>query len=134
TLCVTVATTLIVSLLMPKAYRASTTMVVNYRASDPVSGSTLPAQLLPGYMATQLDIINSKAVALKVVDDLALDTDPAVRALFLKDTEGRGELRDWAATSLQKKMKATPARESSAINISYTDPDPRRAAQVANAF
>jgi uncharacterized protein involved in exopolysaccharide biosynthesis len=37
-----------------------------------VTGALLPLQMLPGYFATQLDIITSHTVALKVVDQLDL--------------------------------------------------------------
>jgi uncharacterized protein involved in exopolysaccharide biosynthesis len=66
----TVLTTLIVSLLLPKSYTATTSLVLNYKGMDPVTGLALPAQLMPGYMATQVDIITSRNVAIKVVDQL----------------------------------------------------------------
>ena len=65
-----VFTTLIVSLLLPKTYEATTSLVLNYKGMDPVTGTVLPAQLMPGYMATQNDIITSKNVAIKVVEQL----------------------------------------------------------------
>ena len=67
-LTITVLTTLVVSLLLPKTYKATTALLLNYKGTDPVTGVTLPAQLMPGYMATQVDIINSPSTALKVVD------------------------------------------------------------------
>jgi uncharacterized protein involved in exopolysaccharide biosynthesis len=45
-------------------------VLLNAKGVDPVTGVTLPGQLLPGYMATQVDIITSKNVALRVVDRL----------------------------------------------------------------
>jgi chain length determinant protein EpsF len=119
---------------MPKSYKATTTMLINYRASDPVSGASLPVQLVPGYMATQVDIASSRTVALQVVDELRLVENPAIKEKFLEATGGKGNLREWIAEGLLKKMDATPARESSAINITFTDPDPEAAARIANAF
>lgn len=78
TLIITVLTTLVVSLLLPKTYKATTTLVLNYKGADPITGMPLPAQLLPGYMATQVDIINSRNVGLKVVDELKLAEGAAV--------------------------------------------------------
>jgi succinoglycan biosynthesis transport protein ExoP len=57
---------------------------------DPLTGLTMPGQLLPGYMATQIDIISSKNVALRVVDALHLASSPAVIQQFNEATEGRG--------------------------------------------
>ena len=76
-LALTVLTTLLVSLVMPRSYKATTTLVIDNRSTDLVSGMTLPSQLTPGYMATQADIIKSRNVALKVVDSLGLASHPA---------------------------------------------------------
>ena len=55
---VVVLTTIIVNLfVLPKSYTATTSLVLNYKGMDPVTGAVLPAQLMPGYMATQTDII-----------------------------------------------------------------------------
>ena len=51
-LVVTVIATFTVSLLLPKTYQATTTLVLNYKGVDPVTGLTLPSQLMPGYMGT----------------------------------------------------------------------------------
>ena len=55
------------SLSLPKTYVSSAAVVVDIKGADPVSGTTLSAQLLPGYIPTQIDIINSDRVALKVI-------------------------------------------------------------------
>ena len=89
---VTVAATLVVSLLLPKTYEATSSLVMNYKGVDPLTGMALPGQLLPGYMATQIDIISSKNVALRVVDQLKLAESPAVIAQFNESTGGKGTL------------------------------------------
>jgi chain length determinant protein EpsF len=134
TLLCTVVTTLGISLVLPKSYKASTTLVLNYKGVDSVTGSAIPAQLMPGYMATQVDIINSKSVALKVVDDLKLAENPSVKQDFEESMDGEGSIRDWLAELLLKKLEATPSRESSVLEVNFTGADPRFAAVVANAF
>ena len=94
TILFTVTITLVVSLLLPKTYKATSSLLLNYKGVDPVTGLTMPGQLLPGYMATQIDIITSKNVALRVVDKLGLANSPAVQAQFMEATQGRGTLRD----------------------------------------
>jgi chain length determinant protein EpsF len=133
-LIVTVAAALSVSLLMPKTYKASTTLVINFKGTDPVSGFTLPSQLMPGFMATQVDIIKSMNSALKVVDDLRLTESAAVRRRFIKDTSGKGNIRAWQAERLLKQLDVAPSRESSILNISFRASDPQYAANVANGF
>ncbi len=134
TLLVTVLTAFTVSLLQSKVYKSTTSLVLNYRGVDPVNGAALPAQLLPGYMATQVDIISSKNVALKVVDDLKLDQGSEVKEQFLEATGGHGSIRDWLAGLLLKNLEVLPSRESSVIDITFKGADPKFAASVANAF
>jgi chain length determinant protein EpsF len=134
TLLVTVAVTVGISLVLPKNYKATSSLVLNYKGVDPVTGMTMPGQLLPGYMATQIDIITSKNVALRVVDTLKLATSPVVIAQFNDDTGGEGTVRDWLATLLLKKIEILPSRESSVVDISFKGTDPQFAAAVANAF
>jgi uncharacterized protein involved in exopolysaccharide biosynthesis len=61
---------------LPKTYKATASVLLNYKGMDPVTGLTMPGQLLPGYMATQIDIISSKNVALRVVDRCKLAEKP----------------------------------------------------------
>lgn len=134
TLLITVATTLLVSLLLPKTYQATSSLVLNYKGVDPLTGLTMPGQLLPGYMATQIDIISSKNVALRVVDRLGLAQSPAVIEQFRQATEGKGTVRDWLADLLLKKLEVVPSRESSVVDISFKGADPQFVAAIANAF
>ncbi|MYN47370.1 chain length determinant protein EpsF [Pseudoduganella sp. FT93W] len=130
----TVLVTVAVSLLLPKTYKATASVLLNYKGMDPVTGMTMPSQLLPGYMATQVDIISSKNVALRVVDALGLANNPAVVAQFQESTGGKGTARDWLADLLLKKLDIVPSRESSVVEITFKGTDPAFVAAVANAF
>lgn len=134
TLFLTVATTVVVSLVLPKSYKASATVIVNYKGSDPVTGMMVPAQLMPGYMATQTDIISSKNVARKVIDELKLADSPAVQQNFIDDVDGEGDIKDWLAELLIKQLEVTPSRQSSMIEIAFTGVTPQFSAVIANAF
>lgn len=131
---ITVATTVVVSLLLPKQYTAGATVVIDVKSPDPVSGQMLQGMMAPGYMATQIDIINSDRVAKDVVKLLKLDSNVVVQQQWRDDTDGKGQLIDWLATLLQKQLDVKPSRESNVININYSGTDPDFAAAVANAF
>ncbi len=132
-LMVTVLTALVVSLVMPKQYVSTTSMVVNQNNSDPVTGLNVPVQLLPAYMATQIDVIASHNVARKVVDKLNLSENSLFQKEFAK-TGSVGDFKDWAADALLKKLEVKPSRESSVIQVEFTSTDPQLAADIANAF
>lgn len=87
TLLVTVASTVALSLILPPRYAANTSLVMDFKGVDPITGMVLPAQLMPGYIATQVDIIQSHSVALKAVKDsytyTAAVPEPEIYAMML---------------------------------------------------
>ncbi len=134
TLLVTVSLTLVVSLMMSKTYKATASVLLNYKGQDTLTGMVMPSQLMPGYTATQIDIIASKNVAARVVDSLKLAQNPAVIEQFQEAADGRGNVRDWLAGLLLTKLDVVPARESSVVEINFQGADPQFVAAVANAF
>jgi chain length determinant protein EpsF len=131
---VTVATALVASLLQAKSYTAVTTLVVDSKSKDLVTGVLYPSQLLPSYLATQLDIMKSQTVALKVIQNLKLSDDPDIKESYMEATEGAGSLEHWLADRLLEDLEVEPPRESSVFQISYTADDPDAAADISNAF
>ncbi|MRT27577.1 MULTISPECIES: chain length determinant protein EpsF [Herbaspirillum] len=133
-LSITVVVALVVSLVLPKQYKATSSVVLNYKASDPVTGLVVAPQALPGFMPTQVAIINSPSVALGVVDSLKLADQQEVKDAYADDNHGDLDIRNWLAALLLKKMDAVASKESSVIDITFKAQDPQFAALVANAF
>jgi succinoglycan biosynthesis transport protein ExoP len=129
----TVATTVAVSLLLPKQYKAMASVVIDFKP-DPVSAVMYGGLASPAFMATQVDIITSDRVAQRVVRNLKLNENPQIRQQWQDDTEGKGTIEGWLAATFQKQMDVVPSRESSVITVSYKSQDPRFAAGLANAF
>jgi len=94
----------------------------------------MPAAMMPGYITTQIDIITSPKVAIKVVDDLKLTENKVIVDKFNKETKGQGEIKAWVADLLLANIDAKPSRDSSVVEISFTGADPVFAATIANAF
>jgi len=134
TLVITVGTTVGVSLVIPPRYTATATVVVDFKGIDPISGGVMPMLPMTGYLATQVDIIKSHSVARRAVDLLKLAENAAAKELYMSETGGKGNIRDWLAELLLKHLEVEPSRESSLIGISYSGNDPRFAAAVANAI
>jgi capsular polysaccharide biosynthesis protein len=128
------AVALAVSFLLPPRYRSETTIVIDYKGMDPVSGSTQPAQALPGYLATQIDIIQSHRVALRVVRKLKLADNPVAKQQWMEATAGKGNTEDWLSDLLLDKLDVVPTRDSSVIAVQYTSQDPQFAAIIADSF
>src|SRR5690606_29846612 len=83
------------SLLLPPRYTSTATVVAEFKGIDPISGSLLPLLPVTTYLATQVDIINSPGVARRAVDILNLAENPSAKELWQRETEGRGQIRDW---------------------------------------
>ena len=125
--------TLAVNLLLPKQYKATASVVADFKP-DPLSAVMLGGMQSPAFMATQIDIIRSDRVAQRVVRNLKLSENPQIRQQWQDATGGEGSIEIWLGTVFQRQMEVTPSRESSVIEISYLAPDPRFSAALANAF
>lgn len=128
-----VATTVVVSLLLPKQYLGTASVVVDVKP-DPVSAMMNPGMASPAFMATQVDILTSDRVALRVIRDLKLADSPQIREQWQTEAKGVGTIEQWLTDSLRRGLDVRPSRESNVITINYKSPDPRFAAGLANAF
>ncbi|MFH1986420.1 MAG: chain length determinant protein EpsF [Pseudomonadota bacterium] len=131
---VTVLTTLVISLMLPKEYTATTSLVIDVKSPDPIAGMIMQGMMTPAYMATQIDIINSDRVAGRVVKLLGFEKSAEAVANWKEASEGKGTLESYYANILQKKLDIKPSRESNVINVNFSGGDPAFAAAVANAF
>lgn len=135
-LVVTVVAATAISLVLPKTYRATTSLLADAKDEQSLSNVLRPL-VLPqerlNYMQTQIDVITSPKVALKVVRDLKLAENPAIRAAFEKEAGGRGSIEVWLSENLRNWLKVETS-QSSIIQVSYSSRDPEFSAAVANAF
>lgn len=131
---ITVLGTLVTTLLLPKTYTSTATLIINTKGADPITGYTMQAMMLPGYMATQVDILESNNVALKVVKALKIEENISAVEKFTEATNGKGDINLWFADLFAKNLEVEPSKESNTINVSYSHADPNFAAEMANAY
>lgn len=124
----------LVSLILPSKYTATSQVVIDSKSPDPINGAVLQNGMLPSYLATQIDVIQSDRVAQKVIRKLRLNESPEMRSQWQDATDGEGVFESWLAKLLLKNLEVLPSRESSVIEVEYTAIDPRFAAVVTNAF
>jgi chain length determinant protein EpsF len=132
-LCVVVIVVGVVSMALPKTYVAVTSLVVNSKTVDPLTGSNIPGQATAGQIATQLDVITSRNVALKVTDALHLTADPRIldpQNASPDEAKRREQIAAWLRTGLE----ARPSRESNVITIAFSHTDRELASILANGF
>lgn len=127
------AAALALILLTPKTYTAAIDLLIDSRGFDPVTGQMQPARMTGAYLATQSDVIRSRNVASKVIDQLALQQVPAViEAAKLTGEEATDRRR--LLSFLAQGLVVVPKRDSSVLSINFRSHDPVLAADIANAF
>ena len=148
--CITVALTATATFLTTRVYRATTMLqidreapkVVKYEAVTPAETDTFDQ-----FYQTQYDLLKSRSLAERVVEQLNLAQHPA----FQGDGQGRSFLGLWAvgaqeaatdprevrrglATRLLDSLTVEPIRNSKLVKIHYDSPDPALAAQIVQVL
>lgn len=137
---------LLVTLLTTPIYRGEATLQIERDAPKIVNVEGLqPSGAIQDneFFQTQYGLLKSRALAERVVKNLDLESDP----LFTKEgwrptQEGssavispevdRAARIERATDHLTKGLHVDPVRSSKLVTVSYDDPDPARAAKIAN--
>jgi chain length determinant protein EpsF len=130
----TVGTTVVVALWLPNRYATTATIVADQNRPEPASESVYDGTDPTAFMATQVDILKSNRVALRVIKQLRLTEDAATRAQWMRATEGVGSFELWLAEGLQFRVDVKASHESNVITVGYEAGDPVGAAKMTNAF
>ena len=124
------------SLVMPKSYRATVSVLVDTKDEQSLSDALRPL-VLPqertSYLQTQVDILTSPKVARQVVQELRLTQNRAALAALGVRLRNDQRDEDRLVDSLLHHFKAETS-QSSVIQASFTTADARLAATIANAF
>jgi protein tyrosine kinase modulator len=135
---VAAGTALLVSTSMPTMYTTKATILLDYHRKafeGELAGEFLPAGLQSTYLSTQIGIIKSRPVAKGVLELLDLNASPEWKGRFEKaESEESTSFEEWAVNTLLDHRWVTTNTENRLIDIWYRDPDPRIAAEIANAF
>jgi uncharacterized protein involved in exopolysaccharide biosynthesis len=137
TLAVTVVVAGVLTYLAPTKYSGTASLVLNYDGRIPIdqTTTTTTAQLASSYVATQLDIIRSQKVTLRVIDQLGLDRNPAWREAYNEADAAPTPIREWIAAKMMDNLDAEQLPNSSrVITITYDAGSSREAARLANAY
>ncbi|MBC7701835.1 chain length determinant protein EpsF [Aquabacterium sp.] len=122
------------TLLKAKDYTAEGSVIVDIKSPDPIAGMVLSGAASPSYLMTQIDVMTSQRVALKVVSDLKLYEISSLREKWMQSTQGVGDFKGWLADLFRHSLEVHPSRGSNVINVAFTGADPLFAATITNAF
>jgi succinoglycan biosynthesis transport protein ExoP len=117
--------------ILPKTFTAKATLMVNYESNDPLAVQGMQTGPVPAYISTEMELMQSSAVLLPVVDKLNLTADEYYAAGY---KSGGGDLRDWVKDVLAKDLEVEQGRfGSQLIYITAAARYPELAASIANA-
>ena len=131
-LLLTVGAALAASLLVPRTFQATATVIVDQGRPDPLAAAAGWQAPQPGALSTQIDIIRSERVASEVARRLDLRADPQVQAAW--QAAGQPAMGSWLAERLLAALEVKPARDSDVLSLQVRWRDAAGAAALANAF
>lgn len=151
--------TLVATLLSTPIYRASTSLQIDREALKVVDfeGDQRPVESGSGndFYQTQYELLKSRALATRVVNQLGLPKDPAFHQIFARSSlsrlTGSKDAPEAAATApkseesiaavdraavdrIRAGLTIEPVRNSRLVQIHFDSPDPKFSARVADAF
>jgi polysaccharide biosynthesis transport protein len=125
----------LLSLLMPRKYGATASVLVDIKTVEPLTGAMLAPAQGTGFMATQMDLLRSERVLARAAKAAGLLDSPdfEFREDWMASTKGRGSLEAFMLDELSERLDVRPTRESGVITLAYTAASPAAAALVVNA-
>lgn len=138
-----------ITMLMTPKYKATASIQIDQQATNVLGNNDQNAvdpngawQDADRFLQTQADVLQSRALALAVMQDLNLGAnddfvqrmgvkpaDKPAGALSLADTK-----QEQILNILSDDLRVDLPRNSRVVALSFTSPDPRLAARIANAF
>ena len=131
TLCVSASVAL--SLILPKQYQSTASLIFNVKGVDTMTGLNLPVNFLQAkYLQTQMTVIRSHKVAKKVVDKLNLHLNPTYVSRFTEQVRSGADIRTMVAEDLIDNLAVMP--RNNIVVIQFTSISPEFSTIVANSF
>lgn len=115
-------------------YKSTSQVIIDISASGSGTGADLSPFIVDKYIATQVDILSSQAVALRVVDNLKLAGKPPAPNADAQSKATAKALREQIASDLREVIEVKPGRDSSVLTITAVAMDPVEARDLANAW
>jgi capsular exopolysaccharide synthesis family protein len=137
-----VATSAFYSFTATPIYKSTVQLIIERQAPrllEQQPGSNYDSSFNEEFYQTQYKLLESRALAKIVADKLQLKNNRVYAAIFQKLPANADEaLKQRAEESLvgaiAAGVKVTPIRESSLVDVSFSDPDPKLAARVVNTL
>jgi uncharacterized protein involved in exopolysaccharide biosynthesis len=136
-----IALAAVVVLVLPLRYSASAMVMLDPRKNNVADVSAVVSELPvdPASVADQIQILNSRDLAGRVIDRLGLSGDPEFNPALTPGYFAGGDLtpeqqRNAEVDAFRKHLTVEAVGLSTAIEIAYAARDPEKASRIANAI
>jgi chain length determinant protein EpsF len=141
---------------MPKRFYSETTAVLDQPLPENAAAAAGGAAGITYFLATQRDVVGSRAVAQRVITNLDLERDPDkarrliggdniflaalstvrgwIARLFASGEDAPQSLHEWLIENLVKNLSVSSGRDSKLLRVGFTSSDPQFSAAAANAM
>lgn len=126
---------LIVVLILPARWDATTRVMLNILKPDPVTGELMAGPSARTYVSSQIGLITDYTVARQVVDETGMLGDPGLIAQYNnRSSSDKRDFPHWAAQLVMDNTKARLVEDSNILEISYTGATGEAAQRNADAI
>lgn len=127
------AAALLVGLLLPPRYEATSRLILDIVKPDPVTGEVMSSSWARAYVSTQKEIIRDYRVAGKVADAAGWASSPELAAEYRASGSASDmDFRRWLAQKVIDNTTVSLVEGSNILEISYSSPVAETAAQMAD--
>jgi uncharacterized protein involved in exopolysaccharide biosynthesis len=124
---------LIVVLIVPPRYEATSRVMLNLLKPDQVTGEVIGTRSSRLFVETEMERIKDFGVTGKVVDQLGWANDPELIAQYQGTGAQTVDIRQWLGQRVAEGISVKTASGANILEISYRSPSPETARQMADA-
>jgi uncharacterized protein involved in exopolysaccharide biosynthesis len=118
----------------PKSYVATAKILFETRTVAANVGTKASALDHATYLATQVDVLKSSRVAIRVIEDLQMKSNKNAVLKYQQERHENETFNQFNTEHMKNGLSVEASREGNVIDVSYRANDPVFAAQAANAF
>lgn len=130
TIAIVMLITIAITLVIPKTYTATSSVFVDYRGADPISGYLFSSSADSSYLQTQIDILQSQAVAQRVIDSMNLAQTAKYQAA--ENKYGKEKAQNNLIKTINQNTVVQTHSSSRVIEVSYSAKSPEAARDYLN--
>lgn len=122
---------LVANALLPRVYTATSDIYIEFRDRDPITSRTLSAALDSNYLETQVNLIQSTAVAERLIENMKLRDSAEFQEMVQR--EGYTQANTSLLEQVQRSISVATTGDSRVLGVSYSASSPTLARDFANA-